>query len=447
MSDREFPRPGDAGPARVLVLGAYGLIGAAIVRELGACGFRVSGLGRSRRTALRTFPDLDWRIADLSRLSTPEDWQPPLGDIDIVVNASGVLQDGAGDGVVAVQRDAMLALYRAAESLSLRRIVQVSAPDVTPSASTAFQRTKAEADATLGASSIDHVILRPGLVLGREAYGGTALLRLLAALPGVVVLTLGDRPVRTVALEDVARAARMAVDGTLPSGTAIDLVSPEETTLREIVLALRAWLGLPPPLAVIDLPAGIGRISARIGDLLGYLGWRSPLRSTAMRILADGVGGDPADWRRVAGHDLGTVATSLAAMPATAADLMAARAALALPLAIKMLALFWLASGIIGLADTGGAAQVLSGSALPAGWHVPAVVTGSLVDIGLGLAIVVRRLVRPACLGMIVTSLSYLAGASILVPDLWADPLGSLVKVVPAIALAAVVALLAGGRR
>ena len=63
---------------RVLVLGAYGLIGAEVVRDLLARGHNVTGLGRDRATALRAFSHLTWQIKDLRELTTATAWQPLL---------------------------------------------------------------------------------------------------------------------------------------------------------------------------------------------------------------------------------------------------------------------------------------------------------------------------------------------------------------------------------
>ena len=90
---------------------------------------------------------------------------------------------------------------------------------------TAFLRTKASADAALRASGIDHVILRPALVVGPVAYGGTALLRALAAFPGVTPLVFGASRVRTVSVRAVADATSRAVSGETASGS--DLILAE----------------------------------------------------------------------------------------------------------------------------------------------------------------------------------------------------------------------------
>ncbi len=48
--------------------------------------------------------------------------------------------------------------------------------------------------------------------------------------------------------------------------------------------------------------------------------------------------------------------------------------------------------------------------------------------------------------GMIVLSACYLFGGLVVAPDLWLDPLGPMVKVVPAIVLAAIVAMMLEAR-
>ncbi len=69
------------------------------------------------------------------------------------------------------------------------------------------------------------------------------------------------------------------------------------------------------------------------------------------------------------------------------------------------------------------------------------VIGGAVVDIALGLAILWRPWCSRAALGMIAVSCGYLAGGSLFAPDLWLDPLGPLVKVLPSIVLAAIVRL------
>ena len=106
-----------------------------------------------------------------------------------------------------------------------------------------------------------------------------------------------------------------------------------------------------------------------------------------------------------------------------------------------MLAGFWLASGVIGIVRHEEAETVLAGRVAPemAQWLVGG---GIVADLLIAWGLLWRRWVRRAALGSVVVSLGYLAAGTWLTPELWADPLGPFVKVLPAMALALAVAAL-----
>ena len=82
---------------------------------------------------------------------------------------------------------------------------------------------------------------------------------------------------------------------------------------------------------------------------------------------------------------------------------------------------------------------MLSDRAVPS-WLAGLVAAGGAVaDIALGLAILCKPWTRTAALGMAALSVLYLAGGLVFAPDLWADPLGPMVKVLPGIMLALLV--------
>lgn len=430
---------------RVLVLGAYGLIGAAIVDRLVRDGHRVSGLGRDRSAIARGRRDVRWVREDLARLTSVAAWAPLLEDVECVVNAAGVLQDGARDRVAAVQRDTMLALYRACEACGVRRVVQISAVGAAPTAGTDFLRTKGDADAALTGSPFEWVILRPGLVIGPQAYGGTALLRALTSVPGVVPVLYGDRPVQTVALDEVADAAAQAVSGAVPHGTAADLVEDRARPLTDVLRCFRHWLGLPP-VPVLAVPSLLAVPVAQVADLLGWLGWRSPLRSNAIAAVRDGILGDPSPWRGVAGRSLSPLDATLARLPATVQERWFARLWLLRPLVLAGLAGFWLLSGGIALVAIDRAADVLGPAGLSGAAAKAAVIAGAVADIALGALLLWRRSCRWALRGMLALSAGYLAAGTALTPGLWADPLGPLVKVLPIMVLVLVAQAIAEDR-
>lgn len=415
---------------RVLILGGNGFIGAAVARSLAARGHSVVALARDTETAARRHPDIDWVKADIAQLSRPEDWRPLLQGIDAVVNCAGALQDGPRDDVTAVQFNAMNALYQVA---SPRIVVQISARTEDVAADSPFFATKRRADAALRASGLAFVVLRPAIVIGRAAHGGSALLRALAAFPLVTPLVFADSRMQFVSLDDVACAIADALSGLIPAGSDLDLAAPQTMTLAQAVARHRQWLGLPPA-PVLTLPAICARIASGCADLLGRLGWRSPLRSTALEVAAGGVSGHATG----SGRNLRSLDQTLAANPAGVQELWFARLYLLKPLVFGTLCLFWLLSGIIALLRFDASSAHLAAAGAPVALAYAITLVTSLADIALGIGVAVRRYAKPALASMIALSLAYLASATVLAPGLWADPLGPLVKVLPSIVLALV---------
>lgn len=434
-------------PKTVLVLGAYGFIGAACAAALSQAGFAVRGAGRDAGQAARS-PIRDWVIGDLTRFCD-DDWDQALAGVDAVVNAVGALQDGATDRVRAVHVDLVRGMGAAARRAGCR-LVQISALGARTDAGTPFLATKGEADDLISRAGGDHVILRPGLVLGQQAYGGTALLRMVAAQPLVGFVALPRAQIQIIGMDDLADIVVAAVQGGIGSGAVMDLYADETHDLLEVTCAVRDWLGFAPWRRVLPVPGNIAMGLAKLGDLLGWLGWRPALRTTSLAVLRDGIvaqgAGSPAVTGK-AGIRINGLSQTLATLSPAPGARLQARLSLLLPVAVSVLSLFWVLSGFVGVIRFDAAQQVLTDAGHPpilSGW---AVALGSVADIGLGLGLLVRRYAVRAALGMAGLGLVYLLGGSFLTPGLWADPMGPFLKVVPGILTALFVAAMLGDQR
>ncbi len=441
MTARHRARGSERWNLRILILGGYGFIGAEIARALAKAGHDIVGLGRNAEIGRRLIPEAAWIAADIAKLDTPEKWAPRLKGFDVIVNAAGALQDGPRDRLSAVHHRSIAACVAAAEASGVQRFVQISAVGADLSASTDFMSTKALGDVAVKMSALDWTILRPGLVLGRNAFGGTALLRMLAAAPLIETLAYPAAKVQTVAIDDVTMAVRRAVEGDIPTRAAYDLVEVSPHTLRDIVRALRRWLGFGEARLSLTAPPLLTRLVSSFADAAGVLGWRSPLRSTAMRVMSEGVLGDPEPLRRVSGRALKSLGETLAAMPSTAQERVYARAQLALPLMIVALAVFWIASGAVGLMATEAAATHLY-SAVGVAAAKAVVAAGSVVDMAIGALLLLRRTARQAAVASVAVAGFYLVAGTLTEPTLWLDPFGALAKIIPLMAMGIAVALL-----
>jgi predicted permease len=123
-------------------------------------------------------------------------------------------------------------------------------------------------------------------------------------------------------------------------------------------------------------------------------------------------------------------------MPASVQEKWFARLYLAKALILPTLVVFWVASGAIALTIAfSAAARILTSHGFAPTLAYAVVAASSIMDISVGLAIAFKRTCRFGLLAGIGVSLFYMAGAAVLTPDMWIEPLGALVKTGPAIVL------------
>lgn len=422
----------------VLVLGANGFIGSHVAAALSRAGWSVRAGARRPDQARARAPGNDWVRADFARLTTAEAWAPLLVGVDAVVNCVGVLQDGAGDSTTVAHVAGPRALIAACEAAGVKRVVHLSAVGADADAPVAYGRSKAETERLFADSGLDWLILRPSLVVGRAVFGGTGLIRALAAFPLVLPVLGGDQTFRPVTMDDVCTGVVAGLEPGAPSRRTLDLAGPDALTLIEILRLYRGWLGVRPA-PVLRVSSTLAWPVLKLGDLAGRMGWPSPLRTTAVRQMEHDVAGDPAD-AALLGLRPRSLAAWLTDAPASVQDVWHARLWMVRPIAVVTLSLFWLVTGLISFGPGWhGALAILHeggyGDAAPAiaGW-------GALLDVVLGLALLVRPWTARVAIVMCLSTVGYLIAGTASLPHYWVDPLGPWLKVLPMMALCLFVA-------
>lgn len=404
-----------------------------MVARLVLAGHDVVGISRHVDAAKRRQPEARWVGLDIARQVTPDHWIPHLRGVEAVVNCAGALQEGPADDLNGVHTVGVDALFAACERLGIRRIVHFSAIGVDRETPTAFSRTKLAGDQALMARDLDWVILRPSVVLGRAAYGASALMRALAALP-VLPLMPNTGPLQVVQLDDVVATVLFFLKPDAPSRVALEVAGPERLSFADVVLHYRRWRGDPPP-RIVHLPEWLARFVYTLGDLAGLLGWRPPVRSTARREIARGAVGDPEPWSRLTGIVPRSLSAALSAEPISVQERWFAPLYLLKPLIFVVFAAFWIMTGVLSVGPSYelGVALMLEGGAGPLSG--PSVIAGGLADLLIGIGIAVRRFTRPALYAALAISLFYVVAGTILLPRLWLEPLGPLAKIWPILML------------
>jgi uncharacterized protein YbjT (DUF2867 family) len=423
---------------RIAILGASGLIGQAVASGLMNSGLPVLATARRFTSAQRNQFGPDAREVPVVKLDYDR-LLSLLAGCDVIVNCIGVLQDGAADSTRVVHEDFVQRLLAVARTLRQALLIHVSMPGDVADDHTAFSTTKRRAERMIVESGVSFAILRPGFVFAPAAYGGSALLRALATLPFDVPRPLAGRPLQSVDVDDITATVKHLAESWRTQRTPLavkwDLLSSQAETLGSALSQLRTWLGTAPRWR-ISLPLFLLKIAALAGDAISWLGWRPPIRSTALQELRRGVAGNPQDWlaeTRIKVHSLGD---ALRRRPPGIQEKWFARLYLLKAALLAGLVVFWCASALIALGPAyPEAVAILTSHGYPAPQAHAMTIAGSTMDFSVGLAIAFRRTSRWGLRAGIAVSLFYMIAATLWTPDLWVEPLGALVKTFPAMIL------------
>jgi len=416
--------------ARILVTGAAGFIGCHVVAALLERRHSVVGVIRGEvPPSLAGHPRFKPLRRDLTRLTTPESWQDIVSGVDAVVNCAGVLQESAVR-TAAVHEHAPKALFTAAKEAGVTRLIQVSA--ISADADTAYAKTKTAADESLMAMDADWVVVRPSLVYGRGSYGGTSLIRGLAALPGAILLPGdGAQEFRPVYMDDLTGILCELCETRTIKRYIIEPVGPDIMTMRDVLETTRQWLELPPA-RTVKVPMVLIKTAAKIGDILGW----TVVNSTAVAQLIHGNSASSGSFAGLYAPAARSMTDVFTAFPSSVQDRWHARLVLIAPLITATLALMWLTFGVIGIFK----GEPLAASIAEAfGRHSvdPRIFAwgGSIIEILVALLVVSglpTRWLLAVQLGVMVVFTAVLTMA---LPHLWLDPLGPLVKNIPLLVL------------
>ena len=417
---------------RVMLLGAGGFIGRHILADLLAAGHDVVAVVRRAEGLEQAFPDARFVAIDLAQATDPSRWRAHLDGVTCIVNAAGLLR---GPHMEAVHVAMPRALYTAARAAGVRQALLISAISAREDVPSDYAKTKLAGEAVLRESGLDATILRPSLVYGDGSYGGTSLLRGLAALPlAIPVPGAGDQLFTPIHVDDLARDVVRLCGDAAAAGRTLEPVGPETIELRDLLRRYRAWLGFGRGL-IVSVPIPLMRALGRLGDLAGD----GPIASNSLIQLVAGNGGDSAAYASAIGTTPRSLDEALRARPAEVQDRWHARLFFMAPTIRAVLVLLWLASAWLGLVyGKHATGEVVTGLGLSPLLADPLRIGASLADIGIAAYLLFGRSVRIATGLQVAAILAFSIVIGIAQPRLWLDPLGPLLKNLPILLLVAV---------
>lgn len=261
--------------SRILVTGASGFVGRAVVPALVSRGHAVRAA--SRGNAAFAAPVEAAGHGDLrgDGFGDGSSWLPLVAGVDAVVHLAGIAHTGPGvpeDDYDRVNRRATVGLAAAARAAGVGRLVFVSTiraqtgpsasrvltEDDPPAPTDGYGRSKLAAEAAVARSGVPFTVLRPVLVHGPGVKGNLAALARLAALP--VPLPFGAFASRRslVGIGNLVAALAFVLDRPDTQGETYLVADPEPVSLAGMVTALRAGMGRRPGL--VRVPPALVRL-------------------------------------------------------------------------------------------------------------------------------------------------------------------------------------------
>lgn len=415
---------------RILVTGATGFIGGAVVDALLARGHQPVAAVRDVAAARRRWPGIGTVACDFMHDRRPETWRPRLEGIDAVVNAVGILRESRAATFAALHSATPRALFAACAEAGVARVVQVSALGADAQAASGYHLSKREADEALLALPLRGTVIQPSVVFAPEGASAGAFLAM-ASLPLLALPAGGVQTLAPVHLDDVVDAIVRALEGDAPPAR-IEAVGPDCLAMRDYLARLRRALGrrgqrvLPVAMPLVRVGAHLmARVPGSIVD------------PDTIAMLERGNCAPSGPFAAFLGRAPRPVETFLPAAQLPAVR-MRAQLAWLLPLLRLSLALVFVATALLsfGIFPVDDSLALLAATGLEGAAAEAALYGGAVLDLALGLALLgPRRLRRPAYAAAALLILGYTAIITFALPGFWLHPFGPVLKNLPILAL------------
>ncbi len=236
----------------ILLTGATGLVGAALLERLLDAGQDVRCLVRDPR---KLGPNRVRVQITLGDLANPIAVRQAVRGVGTVAHLAATIRDQPGGSIEELNALATIRLLREARQAGAKRFLFFGAMGAGETSPARFLRAKALAEQAVLASGLEATVLAPSIVYAPDDPWLT-LLRRLSLLPWMPVSGSGEAAFQPIWAEDVATAAERALSNGShrAEGGRYELAGPETLTYEQIVrLALDAW-GRTRPLIHVPLP-------------------------------------------------------------------------------------------------------------------------------------------------------------------------------------------------
>ena len=250
----------------VTIYGGSGFVGRYVARRMAKAGWRVRVAVRNPNEAMfvRPYGVVGQVEPILCNVRNDASVRAAMHGADAVVNCVGILVENGKNRFDAVQAEAPMRIARMAAENGVARMVHISSIGADMDSESDYARTKGEGEAGVLEYMPNAVILRPSIVFGPEdgffnRFAG------MTRMGPVLPVAGGDTRFQPVYVDDVAKAAEMAVTGEAKSGV-YELGGPDVETFRELMQRMLDVIHRRR--LILNMPNFIARLTAFGFDMI-----------------------------------------------------------------------------------------------------------------------------------------------------------------------------------
>jgi uncharacterized protein YbjT (DUF2867 family) len=234
----------------ILVTGATGVVGTALLPQLLAAGHQVRALVREPHDLGAQRVNVQLALVDLA---DPHGLRHAVRGCDTVIHLAAAIRDQPPRRVEEINGLGTLRLLRAAERAGARRFLFFSALGATEFQRTRFFRSKALAEQAVLEADLEATVFAPSIIYDRDDPFVT-IVRRLALLPMLPVSGEGDALYQPIWAHDVGRAVIGWLEHEGGAERRYELAGPQVLSYDDVARTIAAAAGRPRPLLHVPLP-------------------------------------------------------------------------------------------------------------------------------------------------------------------------------------------------
>ena len=224
-------------------------------------GYEVVGLTRTPPPPERTVAEVSYVIGDVVNGEIPYEAFAGCGH---VIHLVGIIAEARGKGQTfsAVHVGGTRNVLRAMDVTAVPgRFIYLSAQGASPDSSSAYSRTKAQAEQLIRASNVECVIFRPSVVIGPNGDFVQQMEQLIQrpplspfALPFIPVPGSGKNKFQPVAIDDLTTSIIASLESPAAENAVIAIGGADRVTFNELIQAIANRIHVEKRLLHIPMP-------------------------------------------------------------------------------------------------------------------------------------------------------------------------------------------------